>query len=87
MQLRLRGARANSTPGDEIIYVLRGNSVKQLRANGNAQMGEVTKKLPCEAKTCVYLKRTIDGRIIYKALPADRRARFLKEKGSKGSQG
>lgn len=81
MELRLGGTRANCTPGDEIIDVLRGNCVKKLRANGNAKMGEVTKKLTPKTKSLVYLKRTIDGRIIDKAFPADCRTRFLNEEG------
>ena len=81
MELRLGGTRANCTPGDEIIDILRGNSVKKLRANGNANMGKVTKKLTRQTKSLVYLKRTIDGRIIDEAFPANRRARFLNEKG------
>jgi len=87
MKLRLRGACANRTPRDEVIDVLRGNSVKKFRANGDAQMREVTKKLPREMKSLVYLKRTIYGRIIDKTFPADRRARFLNEEGSKEYQG
>jgi hypothetical protein len=60
---------------------LRGNSVKKLRANGNAKMGEVTKKLTPQTKSLVYLERTIDGRIIDETLPANCRARFLDEEG------
>ena len=87
MELRLSGARADRTPGNEIIDVLRGNSVKKLRANGNAEMGEVTKKLTCEMKSLVYLKRTIDRRVIDKAFPADRRARFLNVEGIRDESG
>jgi len=83
MELRLGGTRANCTPGDEIIDVLRGNSIKKLRSNGNAKMGKVTKKLTRQTKSLVYLKRSIDGRIIDEAFPANRRARFLNEKRSK----
>ncbi len=79
MELRLSGTRANGTPGNEIIDVLRGNSVEKFRANGNAKMGEVAKELTRKMKSLVYLKRTIDGRIIDKAFPANRRARFLNE--------
>ena len=79
MELRLSGTRANCTPRNEIIDVLRGNSVEKLRPNGDAKMGEVTKKLTPKTKSLVYLKRTIDGRIIDKAFPANRRARFLNE--------
>jgi hypothetical protein len=81
MELRLGGTRANCTPGNEIIDVLRGNSVKKLRADGNAKMGEVAKKLTREMKSLIYLKRTIDRRIIDKAFPANRRARFLNAEG------
>jgi hypothetical protein len=56
MELRLGGTRANCTPGNEIIDVLRGNSVKKLRANGNAKMGKVTKKLTRKMESLVYLK-------------------------------
>jgi hypothetical protein len=79
MELRLGGTRANCTPGNEIIDVLRRNSVKKLRANGNAKMGEVTKKLTRKTESLVYLKGTVDGRIIDEAFPANRRARFLNE--------
>ena len=81
MELRFGGTRANCTPGNEIIDVLRGNSVKKLRANGNAKMGKVTKKLTRKMKSLVYLERTIDGRIIDEAFPANRRAGFLNEEG------
>ncbi len=64
MQLRLGCTCANRTPRDEIIDVLRGNSVEKLRTHGNAQMSEITKKLTRETKTLVYLKGTIDGRVI-----------------------
>ena len=84
MKLRLRGACANRTPGDEVVDVLRGNSVKKLRTYGNAKMGEITKKLTPETKPLVYFERTIYGRIVDKTFPADRRARFLNEEGSKG---
>ena len=77
MKLRLGGTRANCTPGNEIIDILRGNSVKKLRANGNAKMSEVTQKLTPDMKSLVYLKRTIDGRIIDEAFPSNRRAGFL----------
>ena len=87
MELRLSSTRTNRTPGDEVIDVLRGNSVEKLRANGNAEMGEVTKKLTRKMKSLIYLKRTIDGRIIDKAFPANRRARFLNEEGKLGYQG
>jgi hypothetical protein len=87
MELRLCGACANRTPRDEVIDVLRGNSVKKFRPNGNAKMGEVAKKLPGETESLVYLKRTIYGRVIDKTFPADRRARFLNEEGSKEYQG
>ena len=87
MKLGLRGACANRTPGDEVIDVLWGNSVKKLRANRNAKMGEITKKLPPKAESLVYLERTVYGRIVDKTFPADRRARFLNEEGSKGCQG
>jgi hypothetical protein len=50
-------------------------------------MGEVTKKLPRETKSLVYLKRTIYGRIVDESFPADRRAGFLDEEGSKECQG
>jgi hypothetical protein len=81
MELRFGGTCANCTPGNEVIDVLRGNGVKKFRANGNSKMGEVTKKLTPEMKSLVYLKRTIDGRIIDEAFPANRRARFLNEEG------
>jgi hypothetical protein len=81
VELRLGGTRPNCTPGDKIIDVLRGNSVKELRANGNAKMGEVTEKLTPETKSLVYLKGTIDGGIIDKAFPANCRTRFLNEEG------
>lgn len=60
---------------------MRGNSVKKLRANGNAKMGEVTKKLTRQTESLVYLERTIDGRIVDETFPANRRARFLNEEG------
>jgi hypothetical protein len=44
-------------------------------------MGEVTKELTRQTESLVYLKRTIDGRIIDEAFPANRRARFLNEEG------
>jgi len=81
MELRLGGTRANGTPGNEIVDVLRGNSIEKFRANGNAKMGEVTKELTRQTESLVYLKRTIDGRIIDEAFPANRRARFLNEEG------
>jgi hypothetical protein len=81
MKLRLGGTRANCTPGDEIIDVLRGNSVKKFRPNGNAKMGKIAKKLARKMESLVYLKRPIDGRIIDEAFPANRRARFLNEEG------
>lgn len=81
MELRLCGTRANCTPGNKVVDELRRNSVKKLRANGNAKMGEITKKLTSNTKSLVYLKRTIDGRIVDKAFPANRRARFLNEEG------
>lgn len=81
MELGLSGTGANCTPGNEIVDVLRRNSVKKFRANGNAEMGEVTKKLTPKTKSLVYLKRTIDGRIIDEAFPANRRARFLNAEG------
>lgn len=87
MKLRLCSACANRTPRDEVINVLRGNGVKKLGTNGNAKMGEVTKKLPRETKSLVYLKRTIYGRIVDESFPADRRAGFLNEEGSKVCQG
>lgn len=81
MELRLGGTRANCTPGYEIVDVLRGNSVKKFRANGNAKVGKVAKELPPKTKTLVYLERTIDGRVVDEAFPANRRARFLNEEG------
>jgi hypothetical protein len=87
MKLRLGGTRANCTPGKEIIDVLRRNSIKKFRANGDTKMGEVTKKLTPQTKSLVYLKRTIYGRIVDKAFPANRRARFLNEKRESGILG
>jgi hypothetical protein len=57
--------------------VLRGNGIKQLRTNGDAQVSEVTKELSGSAKALVDFKGAINIWIVNEALPADGSTRFL----------
>ena len=80
MELRFGSACADGAPRDKVVEILRRYGVEKLRANGNAEMGEVTKKLPGSAKSLVYLKGTVYGGIVDKALPTNCCARFLRER-------
>ena len=79
VELGFGGARADSAPRNEVIEVLRGNSIEKLRADWNAEVGEVTEELAGEAKPSVDLKRTVYSGIVDEAFPADCRAGFLDE--------
>jgi hypothetical protein len=79
VELGLGGAGADSAPRNEVIKVLRGNSIKKLRADWNAEVGEVTEKLAGDAKPSVDLERTVYSGIVDEAFPADCRAGFLDE--------
>jgi hypothetical protein len=56
---------------------LRRYGVEKLRADGNAEVGEVTEKLPGGAKPVVDLERTVYGGVVDEAFPTDCRTRFL----------
>ena len=49
VQLRLRRARADRAPRDEVRDVLRRDGVEQLGADGHAQVREVAEQLPPDA--------------------------------------
>ena len=78
MELRLGGARADGAPGHEIGDVLRRDGIKQLRADWDAEVGEVAEELAGEAQALVDLERAVDVGIVDEAFPADGRARFLR---------
>lgn len=77
VELRLGGPCADGAPRDEVVEILRGYGVEKLRANGNADVGEVTEKLPGDAEPLVYLERAVYGRVVDEAFPTNCRARFL----------
>ena len=57
--------------------VLRGYSIKQFRANRDAQVSEVTKELSSSAKALVNFEGAINIGIVNEAFPAHGSARFL----------
>ena len=77
MNLRLGGAGADGTPGDEVGDVLGRDGVEQLGADGDAHRGEVAEELAGEAEALVDLERAVNVGVVDEALPADSRARFL----------
>lgn len=57
--------------------------VEKLRADGHAEVGEVTEKLTGDAKPVVNVERTVYGGVIDQAFPTDCRTRFLEFKVGK----
>jgi len=60
-----------------IRNVLRRDRVKQLRANGDSEVGEVAKKLSSKTETFVDLERAIDIGVVDESFPANGGAGFL----------
>src|SRR6266404_6855842 len=74
MELRFCSACADRTPRNEVIQILRRNSVQELCANRNSEIGEIAEKLAGKTESLVNLKRTIYGGVVDEAFPADCRA-------------
>ena len=60
-----------------IRKVLRRDRVEQLRADGDAEVGQVAEKLTSLTETLVDLERAIDVGVIDESLPANGSAGFL----------
>lgn len=78
MQLRLGGASADGAPRGEVGDELRRDRVKELRADGNAEVGQVAQELPGGPQALVDLEGAVDVRIVDQALPADGCTGFLR---------
>ena len=79
MELRLRRARADGAPRDEVRDELGRDRVEQLGADGHAHVREVAEQLPREPQALVDLEGAVDVRVVDQAFPADGCAWFLGE--------
>src|SRR2546427_553614 len=77
MDLALRRAGADRSPGDEVRGELRRNRIEELRARGKAELDQVEQQPAREAEALVDGEGAVEVRIVDESLPADRRARLL----------
>ena len=77
VRLRLRGARADRRPGDELGQVLRHDRVERLGGRRKADLGEEQQQLARQPDALLDVERVVHVRVVDQALPADRRARLL----------
>jgi hypothetical protein len=74
VRLRLRGARTDGRPADEVGDVLRRDGVEQLRRGGQAEIEHIAQERAGEAQAGADVVRAVEMRIHDQALPADRGA-------------
>ena len=77
VHLRLRRARPDGAPGNQVRDVLRRDHVQELGACRHAHRIDVQQQPPCQPQPLVDVEAAIQPRIIDQSLPAHRRARLL----------
>ena len=77
MHLRLRVARADRPPADQIADVLRCNRIQPFGRRRQPQAKHVGQHLACQPHALADIEAAIQIRVVDQTLPADRRARLL----------
>ena len=78
MRLRLRGARADRGPGDQVPEKLRRYRVKRLGAGGQAKLANIKQKFARLDHALIDMEGIVHIRVVDIALPAGGGARFFK---------
>ena len=77
VHLRLRGARADGAPADQVGDVLRADDVEEFGAGRQAQLIDIAQQFARHAQAVIDAEAIVHVRVVDQALPADRGARLL----------
>src|SRR5437763_861030 len=77
VDLALRGAGADGSPGDQVGDELGSDRVEELATRGQPELDQIEEELPRQPQAFVDGERVVEMGVVDQALPPDSRARLL----------